>query len=121
MCSRMRDPILRNWRLIPFEASALGAFLGEVTGHPLLNDGWIITSNVRWISDDRSCARTESRRYQIQEEFPRDQAMPEKPRNILLTRLVMNYGVPFGLASQEKLAELTDYASYLCGPLAPLH
>ncbi|TAL79995.1 MAG: hypothetical protein EPN75_08885 [Beijerinckiaceae bacterium] len=118
----MSDPVLRNWRLIAFkDSSRLGIFLGEVTNHPLLNDGWIITSPVRWISDDRNCTRTESRLYKLGDEFPRDQPLPEKPRNILFTRLFENFGKSFGVATLEQLGELMEYANHLCGPLSSAH
>lgn len=116
----MSNPVLCNWRWILYEnGPELGVFLGEVTGHPLLNDGWVITSSVQWISDDRSCARTLSRLYELKEEFPRDQALPEKPRNILLTNLVESHCAFFGYVTWEKLTELKDYATCLCGPLPP--
>lgn len=116
----MPDPVLRNWRLIAFkDSSRLGVFLGEVTDHPLLNDGWIITSPVRWISDDRSCARTESRLYKLGGEFPHDQLLPEKPRNILFTRLVTIVCDLSGAATQEQLCNLGDLVDRLCGPLPP--
>lgn len=114
----MRNPILRNWRLISFENGPESSlFLGEVTGHPLLNDGWIITSPVRWISDDRSCARTVSRLYELGDEFPRDQSMPEKPRNILWTRLVISADVITAI----QLDLLMELADRLCGPLPLQH
>ena len=111
----MPDPVLRNWRLIPFEGQpTLGVFLGEVTGHPL-NDGWIMTSPVQWISDDRSCARTLSRLYKLEGEFPRDQRLPEKPRNVLFTKLVTHGGV----ITIDQWHMFMDLADRLCGPLPP--
>lgn len=112
----MPDPTLRNWRLISLEdGQDLAVFLGEVTDHPLLNDGWIITSPVQWISDDRSCARTRSRRYQLGDQFPSDQAMPEKPRNILFTHLITSGA----LFMPERWGALMAMADRLCGPLPP--
>lgn len=114
--SRASDPILRNWRLIPFEDEPeLRVFLGEVTGHPLLNEGWVITSPMQWISDDRSCARTHSRLYKLENEFPRDQRLPEKPRNILFSSLVTRSGV----ITIDEWHMFMDMADRLCGPLPP--
>lgn len=108
----MSNPVLRNWRLAAFEGSSqLGVFLGEVTGHPLLNDGWIITSPVRWISDDRRSAQTQSRLYNLGTEFP----------HILFTRLFRNFCELFGGAMLEQFGELMDHANRLCGPLPPRH
>jgi hypothetical protein len=126
----MSNPLLRNWRLIQLgsedDFDCLGSsFLGEVTGHPRLNDGWIITSAVRWIADDKSCARTNSRLYRLENEFPRDQAMPEKPRNILATVFLQHFFSLAGLVTIDQMAELTDeaqrIANHLCGPSPPRH
>ncbi len=114
----MFDPVLRNWRLIPFgKEPTLGVFLGEAMGHPLLRDGWIITSPVQWISDDQSCARTQSRLYKLEDEFPRDQSLPEKPRNILFTSLVIHAGA----ITIDQWFMFMDLADRLCGPLPPPH
>jgi len=123
---RVADPLLRNWRLIQVDSEdGLGAFLGEVTGHPRLNDGWIITSAVKWIADDKSCARTNSRLYCLGNEFPRDQTMPEKPQNILASVFLQYFISSVGVVTLDQLTELGDQAlrtaAHLCGPLPPHH
>jgi len=55
-------PCLTGWAL---EAGPNPCFIGVVTGHPRIPDGWIHTSPVVWISADKTYARTVSRLYRL--------------------------------------------------------
>jgi hypothetical protein len=57
-----RAPLLLNWSFVGRPVVALE---GVVVGHPLLGSQPIMTSQLYWVSDDKRCARTLSRFYQL--------------------------------------------------------
>lgn len=64
MAGMLARPRLEEWRTIFVDGDA--HLVGVVYGHPLLRDGGpAVTSAVRWMSLDRSVARTESRLYAL--------------------------------------------------------
>jgi len=86
----MAAPILNNWRYVSVGHGSRGILVGEVSGHPLLPDGWITTSAVRDIAEDRSHAHTASRRYELATPLPEDKPLPQAAKDAILTRLVRN-------------------------------
>jgi hypothetical protein len=90
MRTDMAAPILNNWRRIGVRHGSPGILVGEVSGHPLLPDGWITTSAVRDIAEDRSHAHTASRRYDLATPLPDDNPLPKAAKDAILTRLVRN-------------------------------
>ena len=103
----MADPVLKNWRLIGAVADRLGILVGEVSGHPSLPDGWITTSAVSDIAQDRSWARTVSRRYDLATPFPDDHRLPAAATEAILSRLLRNAGT---LPDETSLSRLTAFA-----------
>lgn len=99
----MTDPILRHWRI----TCELG--IGEVTGHPRIPDGWMTTSRVIEVADDRSWMRTKSRLYRLEDPFPDDAAMPPGARDAVLTRIRRNIGT----VRLDQLERLTAAAEKL--------
>lgn len=62
MPGRLARPRLEEWRTIYVDGDA--HLVGFVHGHPKVRDGArVVTSRVRWMSLDRSVARTKSRLY----------------------------------------------------------
>jgi hypothetical protein len=57
-------PILADWALGD-SSNDLVRLVGWVTGHPLLDDGWITTSVLLAIDPERKWARTVSRLYRL--------------------------------------------------------
>jgi hypothetical protein len=102
----MATPILNNWRLIGGGENVLGTLVGEVSGHPSLPDGWVITSAVAEIAEDRSWAQTSSRRYHLAMPLPDNQPLPPAAADAVLNRLLRNAGTLPSLAALERLAEL---------------
>jgi hypothetical protein len=92
----MTDPILRHWR-INYEIG-----IGEVSGHPTIQDGWMTTSRVLEVADDRTWMRTKSRLYRLEDPFPNDAAMPPGARDAVLARSLRNAGA-VGLEKLETL------------------
>jgi hypothetical protein len=86
----MAAPILNNWRHITVGHGSPGILVGEVSGHPLLPNGWITTSAVREIAEDRSHAHTASRRYELAKPLPDDKPLPQAAKDAILTRLLRN-------------------------------
>jgi hypothetical protein len=84
----MADPVLRNWRILGADTDSLGIFVGEVSGHPLLGTGWITTSEIVELGEDRSWAVTMSRRYELVDELPLDQPLSRGAANAVLNRLI---------------------------------
>ena len=112
----MAAPILNNWRRIAIGHGSLGILVGEVSGHPLLPNGWITTSAVRDIAEDRSHAHTASRRYQLAKPLPDDKPLPQAAKDAILTRLVRNAArvssASFPNATElQRLATLVDELS----------
>ena len=102
-------PELRNWRRIAIGGET--AFLiGEVSGHPLLNDGWMTSSPLVALDPRNGWARTMSRRYILGEPYPDDRALPEGAVDALVARLFDCVGVialenlPRALATAEAIA-----------------
>jgi hypothetical protein len=87
----MASPVLSNWRLIAGNGDdVLGVLVGEVSGHPSLSDGWIVTSPVAEIAGDRSWAQTTNRRYQLATPLPDDQPLPPAATDVMLNSLYRN-------------------------------
>jgi hypothetical protein len=103
----MASPVLHNWRLIAGNDDVLGVLVGEVSGHPLLPDGWIVTSPVAEVAGDRSWAQTASRRYQLSAPLPDDQPLPPAATDALLNSLFRNAGT---LPSKEVLVRFVGLA-----------
>lgn len=57
-----RAPLLLNWHAV---ARPVLALEGLVLDHPLLGAQQITTSQLYWVSDDRTLARTFSRFYRL--------------------------------------------------------
>lgn len=109
----MTDPILRHWRI----TCELG--IGEVTGHPRIPDGWMTTSRVIEVADDRSWMRTRSRLYRLEDPFPNDAAMPPGARDAVLAR-ILRYGNAVGLEQLEQLTAAAEkIVDKFTGPIAP--
>lgn len=109
----MTDPILRHWRI----TCELG--IGEVTGHPHIPDGWITTSRVIEVADDRSWMRTKSRVYRLEDPFPNDVAMPPGARDAVLARILRNAGA-VGLEKLETLIVAAEkIADKVTGMIVP--
>ena len=84
----MASPVLSNWRIIAGNGDdVLGVLVGEVSGHPSLSDGWIVTSPVAEIAGDRSWAQTASRRYQLATPLPDDQSLPPAATDVMRSSL----------------------------------
>lgn len=107
----MTTPILNNWRLIGGAENVLGILVGEVSGHPSLPDGWVITSVVAEIAEDHSWAQTSSRRYRLAIPLPDDQPLPPAAADAVLNRLLKNAGTLPSLAALERLAKLATKLS----------
>ena len=107
----MADPILRDWRLIAGDETALGILVGEVSGHPLLPNGWITTSAVAEVSGDHTWARTASRWYSLGVPLPDDQPLPPAATDAILERLLRTADTP--LPSMEVLHRLVALAEKL--------
>ena len=87
----MASPVLSNWRLIAGNGDdVLGVLVGEVSGHPKLPDGWIVTSPVAEVAGDRSWAQTTSRRYQLGAPLPDDQPLPPEAADVMRNSLFRN-------------------------------
>jgi hypothetical protein len=104
----MTDPVLDHWRLLTRMPDCLGFFVGIVTGHPLLRDGWITTSVVMELGEDRSWARTMSRRYRLAAELPHDLPLPAEAANLLLTRFLSAVPENADLPLIEKLTKIAE-------------
>ena len=102
----MATPILTNWRLIGGSENVLGSLVGEVSGHPSLPNGWVITSAVSEIAEDRTWAQTYSRRYELAIPLPDDKPLPPAAADAVLNRLLGNAGTLPSLAALERLAKL---------------
>jgi hypothetical protein len=102
----MATPVLNNWRLVGGDENVLGTIVGEVSGHPSLPDGWVITSAVAQIAEDRSWAQTSSRRYDLGTPLPDDQPLPPAAADAVLNRLLRNAGTLPSLVALERLTEL---------------
>ena len=100
-------PVLRNWRLIH------GVLVGEVEGHPLIDDGWLISSKVEEIAGDKSWARTESRYYRLQHPFRDSEEMPPGATDVVLQRILGNAGT----FTEEQFATYVELAEKLTGRL----
>src|SRR5689334_12458097 len=107
----MRSPTLNNWRLIGVGQETLGMLVGEVVGHPSLPDGWITTSAVSEIAEDRSWAKTASRQYLLATPMPDNQALPKAARDALLSRLLRNAGQLPDLSVLNRLATFVEKLS----------
>lgn len=57
-----RAPLLTGWEAAPYEAICL---IGQVSGHPLIDDGPLRSSQVYMIDPDQRWARTISRFYRL--------------------------------------------------------
>lgn len=106
----MATPILNNWRHIARHGTAPGILVGEVSGHPLLPDGWITTSAVSEIAEDRSWAQTASRRYQLGTPLPDDERLPQAATYAVMNRLLRNAG-GLSLAELDRLAAFAEELS----------
>ena len=102
-------PELRNWRRIAIGGET--AFLiGEVSGHPLLNDGWMTSSPLVALDPRNGWAQTMSRRYVLAEPYPDELALPDGAVDALVARLFDDVGVialadlPRALAAAEAIA-----------------
>jgi hypothetical protein len=78
-----------------------------VSGHPTIEDGWMTTSRVVQVADDRSWMRTKSRLYRLESPFPNDVAMPPGARDAVLARILRNVG-PIGFERLEEVMALVD-------------
>jgi hypothetical protein len=107
----MVAPILNNWRLIAGTRDFLGILIGEVTGHPLLPDGWITTSAVSEIAQDRSWACTASRRYDLGAPLPDDQRLPPMATEAILSRLCRDAGTLPNVDALGRLVALAEELS----------
>ena len=102
-------PTLRNWRRIVV-GGGMAFLIGEVSGHPLLNDGWMTSSPLVALDPRNGWARTMSRRYILGEPYPDDRALPEGAVDALVARLFDCVGVialenlPRALATAEAIA-----------------
>jgi hypothetical protein len=56
---------LEHWLPGVDPANDLPILMGQSIGHPILGDGFITTSPVLWVSEDRTIARTLSRWYRL--------------------------------------------------------
>ncbi len=102
-------PTLRHWRRIDV-GDGLAFLVGEVSGHPLLGDGWMISSPLVAYDPANGWARTESRRYQLADPYPSDLALPDAAVGVLVSRVFDGVGVieladlPRALAAAEAIA-----------------
>ena len=112
----MGDPIITQWRLLEHvcEEPYLGILAGQVTGHPIIGDGWVTTSGVRSLDRGSQKARTESRRYRLGEELPPTEPLPPGARAALLARLLRDAGT----LTLSEMNELVAVANRLRGPRA---
>lgn len=78
------DPVLRDWRIIN------GCLLGQVRDHPLIEDGWMITSEITARGDD--WARTQTRRYCLEAPWPEHEPMPAAAAAPIANRILGNVG-----------------------------
>lgn len=112
--TKTADPVLENWRLIGDGGPR--TLVGEVSGHPKLDDGWITTSVAVEMAADRSWAITRARRYVLGRQLPDDKLPPQDGTDAILNRLFRNHGP----ASLGRLKELAPYAQELSkAPGAP--
>ena len=107
----MASPVLNNWRLIGGNGNVLGVLVGEVSGHPLLRNGWIVTSTVAEVTGDRSWARTANRRYQLATPLPDDQPLPPAATDAVLNSLFRSAGELPSLEALERLTVLAEKLS----------
>ena len=104
----MNEPRLRNWRLIS------EVLVGEVKGHPNIAPGWMVTSRVTEIADDRSWAKTKSRLYLLEAPFPDNGTMPGGAEDALMARIFSNVGT----IPAEQLERYVSLVKQLLGPRA---
>lgn len=98
------DPVLRNWRAIA------GCLVGEVQGHPSIDDGWMFTSEVRKWGD--GWARTTTRRYLLEAPWPDGEPTPPKAAKPIASRILANMGTVGGIESAaEALAAAEQLAA----------
>ena len=108
----MASPVLSNWRLIAGNGDdVLGVLVGEVSGHPSLPDGWIVTSPVAEVAGDRSWAQTANRRYQLATPLPDDQPLPPAATDAVLNSLFRNAGTLPSIEALERLTVLAEKLS----------
>jgi hypothetical protein len=107
----MPSPVLNNWRLIAGNGIVPRVLVGEVSGHPKLRDGWIVTSSVAEVAGDRSWARTANRRYQLATPLSDDQPLPPVATDMLLGILFRNAGELPSLEAVELLTVLAEKLS----------
>ena len=112
----MTAPILRNWRLIAGNGVKLGILVGEVSGHPLLPDGWVTTSAVAAIADDGTWAKTASRRYLLDGPLPENVPLPAAATQAVLVRLLRNVGPLPDMAALDRLVAIASSLSRAPGP-----
>lgn len=102
----MADPALDQWRLL-----AINALIGRVSNHPKLGDGWIVTSVVEELDRATKRARTLSRWYDLLDEIPPDEPLPDVAHDLLLS--VLSRRVTIALEDIPKLFALVEG---LCAP-----
>lgn len=90
-------PLLQNWRMV-----AGTKLVGEVTGHPWIEDGWMLTSRLVSASDPIArTAQCESRVYRLGEPWPVDEPMPRAAREIVIRGILVNLR-PFAVEDLAK-------------------
>lgn len=109
-------PELRNWRRIAIGGET--AFLiGEVSGHPLLPDGWMTSSPLIAFDPGNGWAQTMSRRYALAEPYPEELALPDGAVDALMARLFDGVGVIALADLSRTLAAAEAIARKLAEPI----
>lgn len=103
-------PVLRNWRRIDV-GGGMAILIGEVSGHPLLADGWMTSSPLVAFDPDNGWAQTETRCYTLADSYPDELALPDRAVDALVNRLLAGLGaialedLPRALAAFETIAK----------------
>ena len=110
-------PVLRNWRRIAVDGG-MAILIGEVSGHPLLGDGWMTSSPLLAFEPASGWAQTESRRYVLAEPYPDDCALPDAAVDALVSRMLAGVGALALEDLPRALAEFETIARKLAEPIA---
>jgi hypothetical protein len=114
-------PFLDQWRQVAKSQFGLGVLVGNVSGHPSIKPGWMVSSPLLAISAAEATAQTQSRYYRLGSPYPDDIALPPAARRIVFLRMTHLLSVLDGRPmTLESVDHFRAAIEAMCGPVVPV-